>query len=64
MTQVLGILGCPTLLIDHEASRTGAAESRFVQSLIPDAELVLIPGDPGQMVFSDRGAITAPSRSS
>ena len=58
VTQVLGILACPTLLIDHEASRTGAAESRFVQSLIPDAELVLIPGDPGQMVFSDRGAIT------
>ncbi|MEO8425114.1 MAG: adenylate/guanylate cyclase domain-containing protein [Actinomycetota bacterium] len=58
VTHVLGVISCPTLLIDHEASPTGAAESRFVQALIADAELVLIPGDPGQMVFSDRGFIT------
>ena len=57
VTQVLGILSCPTLLLDHEASPIGAAESRFVQALIADAQLVLIPGDLGQMVFSDRRAI-------
>ena len=40
-----------------QASPTEAAESRFVQGLIPGAELVLIPGDPYTLVFSDRAAI-------
>jgi hypothetical protein len=57
VTAVLPTLRCPTLLIDHEGSPTGAAECRHVQTLIPGAELVLIPGDPNGMVFSDRAAI-------
>ena len=57
VTDVLSVLSCPTLLLDHEASPTEAAESRFVQGLIPGAELVLIPGDPYTLVFSDRAAI-------
>ncbi|MBM2822549.1 MAG: Adenylyl cyclase [Thermoleophilia bacterium] len=57
VTAVLPTLRCPTLLIDHQRSPTGAAESRHVQTIIRGAELVLIPGDPNGMVFSDQAAI-------
>lgn len=58
VTEVLPLLRCPTLLLDHERSPIDAAQSRHVQALIPGAELALIPGDPYTMVFSDRAAIT------
>ena len=57
VTDVLPVLSCPTLLLDHEASSTQAGESRHVQGLISGSELVLIPGDPYTLVFSDRAAI-------
>jgi class 3 adenylate cyclase len=57
VTDILPVLSCPTLLLDHEASLTGAGESRYVQSLIPGAELALIHGDPYTLVFSDRAAV-------
>jgi class 3 adenylate cyclase/pimeloyl-ACP methyl ester carboxylesterase len=58
VTAVLPTLRCPTLLIDRQESPTGAAESRHVQTIIPGAELVLIPGAPNGMVFSDQAAIS------
>jgi class 3 adenylate cyclase/pimeloyl-ACP methyl ester carboxylesterase len=63
VSDVLPILNCPTLLLDHEASSTGAGESRYVRSRIPGAELVLITGDPYVLVFSDRAAVVDAVRS-
>ena len=57
VTAVLPLLQCPTLVLDYEASSTGAAESRHVQRIIPGAELALIPGDFYAMVFANRAAI-------
>ena len=57
VTAVLPLLRCPTLVLDHEASSSGAAESRHVQAMIPGAQLALIPGDVYAMTFSDRSAI-------
>jgi len=57
VTAVLATLRCPTLLLNHQAARENGAESRYVQSVIAGAELVLIPGDPFGMVFSDQAAI-------
>ncbi len=57
VTAVLPLLRCPTLLLDHEGSSTGAAESRHVQSIIPGAELALVSGDAYAMVFGNRAAI-------
>ena len=44
VTDVLGVLRCPTLLIDREAGPFGPDEARHVQALIPGAELTLLPG--------------------
>jgi class 3 adenylate cyclase len=57
VTAVLPLLQRPTLILDNEASRSGAAQSRHVRALIPGAELALIPGEPHAMPYVDRGAI-------
>ncbi len=57
VTAVLPLLRCPTLVLDYEASSSGAAESRHVQARIPGAELALIPGDAYAMTFGNRAAI-------
>lgn len=57
VTAILPVLRCPTLVLDHRDSRTGAAESRHVHRMIPGAELTLIGGEPNAMIFSDREAI-------
>lgn len=59
VTPVLTSLRCPTLLLDWERSKTGAAESRHVQSLIPSAQLALISGEPGALSFANRSEIVA-----
>ena len=58
MTNALGALRCPTLLIDREAGPYGPDEARYVQTLIPGAELMLLPGEDFPMVYGDRGAVT------
>jgi class 3 adenylate cyclase len=57
VTAVLPLLQRPTLILDNEASRSGAAQSRHVRALIPGAELTLIPGEPHAMPYVDRAAI-------
>jgi len=57
VTAVLPLLHCPTLVLDYDASSTGAAESRHVQTMIAGAELALISGDAYAMVFGNRAAI-------
>ena len=57
VTAVLPLLRCPTLLLDHEQSPTGAAQSRHVQSRIPGAELALISGDVYGLPFGNRAEI-------
>jgi class 3 adenylate cyclase len=57
VTAVLPLLRCPTLVLDHEASPSEAAESRHVQTMIPGAELGLISGDAYAMPFVNRAAI-------
>ncbi len=56
VTAVLPLLRLPTLVLDHEASSTGAAESRHVQSAIPGAQLALLAGDPYGLVLGNRAA--------
>jgi class 3 adenylate cyclase len=57
VTAVLPLLRCPTLVLDHEQSATGAAQSRYVQSKIPGAQLQLISGDPYALPYGDRAQI-------
>jgi class 3 adenylate cyclase len=52
------LLRCATLLLDHELSPTGAAESRYVQSRIPGAELGLVSGDVHGLPFGNRAEIS------
>jgi class 3 adenylate cyclase len=58
VSDVLGALRCPTLLITRGESRTYGAEladeARYVQSLIPDAELALLPGEGFSIILGDR----------
>ena len=58
VTHVLGALRCPTLLIDREAGPFDSAEARYVQTLIPNATLKLIPGDDFPMYYGDRSVVT------
>ncbi len=58
VTNVLGALRCPTLLIDREAGPYGPDEARHVQTLIPGAELMLLPGEDFPMFYGDRAAVT------
>ena len=51
---VLPLVRCPTLIIDHEGAARRVEESRHVQSLIPSAELALLPGRRQQLPFADR----------
>jgi class 3 adenylate cyclase len=44
-------------VLDHEASPSGAAESRYVHGLIPGAELALVSGDPYVFPFDNRAGI-------
>ncbi len=57
VTAVLPLLRCPTLVLDCEQSPTGAAQSRYVQSRIPGAQLQLISGDPYALPYGDRAQI-------
>lgn len=57
VTAVLPLLRCPTLLLDYEQSSTAGAQSRYVQSRIPGAELQLISGDPYALPYGDRAQI-------
>jgi class 3 adenylate cyclase len=57
VTAVLPLLRCPTLVLDYEQSSTDAAQSRHVQSRIPDADLQLISGDPYSLPYGDREQI-------
>ena len=57
VTAVLPLLRCPTLVLDYEQSSTDAAQSRHVQSRIPDAQLQLISGDPYALPYGDREQI-------
>jgi class 3 adenylate cyclase len=59
VTAVLPLLRCPTLLLDYEQSSTDAAQSRHVQSRIPNAQLQLISGDPYALPYGDREQIVA-----
>jgi pimeloyl-ACP methyl ester carboxylesterase len=54
---VLPLLHFPTLVLDHEASPSKAAESRHVQALIPGAELALVSGDAYVLPFDNRAGI-------
>ncbi|MBA2296540.1 MAG: adenylate/guanylate cyclase domain-containing protein [Actinobacteria bacterium] len=58
VTAVLPLLRCPTLLLDHEQSPTGAAQSRHVQSKIAGAELELVSGDVYGLPFGNRAEIS------
>jgi class 3 adenylate cyclase len=57
VTAVLPFLRCPTLLLDYEQAPDGAAQSRYVQSRIPGAQLELISGDPYALPYGDRGRL-------
>ncbi len=57
VTTVLPLLRCPTLVLDYEQSSTEAAESRYVQSMIPGAQLQLVSGDPYKLPYGDRKQI-------
>lgn len=59
VTAVLPLLRCPTLVLDHEQSPTGAAQSRYVQARIREAQLQLISGDPYALPYGDREQIAA-----
>jgi class 3 adenylate cyclase len=56
VTNVLGALRCPTLLIDREAGPFGPDEARYVQELIPGAALTLLPGEDFWVIYGDRAA--------
>jgi class 3 adenylate cyclase len=58
VTEVLGALRCPTLLIDREAGPFGPGEAQHVQTLIPGAALTLLPGEDFPMLYGDRAAVT------
>jgi class 3 adenylate cyclase len=58
VTAILPLLPCPTLLLDHEHSPTGAAQSRHVQSKIAGAELGLVSGDVYGLPFGNRAEIS------
>jgi class 3 adenylate cyclase len=57
VTDVLGALRCPTLLIDREAGPFGPEEARYVQTLIPEAELTLLSGEDFPMFYGDRAVV-------
>jgi class 3 adenylate cyclase len=57
VSEALGALRCPTLLIDREAGPFGPDEAKHVQTLIPEAALTLLPGDDFSMFFGDREAV-------
>jgi class 3 adenylate cyclase len=48
---------CPTLIIVHEQAPARVEQSRHVQSLISNAELALLPGDPVGLPFAHRDEI-------
>jgi class 3 adenylate cyclase len=54
---VLPLLRCATLVLDHKASPSKAAESRHVQGLIPGAELALVSGDAYVLPFDNLAGI-------
>jgi class 3 adenylate cyclase len=57
VTAVLPALRCPTLILDYEQSPSGAAQSRYVHSRIPGADLHLLPGDNYALPYGDRAQI-------
>lgn len=57
VTAVLPALRCPTLVLDYEQSASGAAQSRYVQSKIPGAQLQLLSGEPHGLPYGDRAQI-------
>lgn len=54
---VLPLVQCPTLVLGWEQSPMRLAESRHVRSLIRNAELDLMPGQPTNLVFGDHDAV-------
>ena len=57
VTAILPLIQCPTMLLDHAEPATEAGEARYIQGLIPGAELRLITGRRAGLVFSDLTAI-------
>ena len=57
VTAVLPALRCPTLVLDYEQSPSDAAQSRYVSSRIPGADLHLLSGEKHMLAFGDRAQI-------
>jgi class 3 adenylate cyclase len=54
VTHVLDTLRCPTLLITRSAMLESVEEARFVQDLIPGAELSLVSGDESELFLGEQ----------
>ena len=63
VTAILPLLQRPTLLLDYEASPSGAAQTRHVQGMVPGAGLALLPGETNAMIYGNRAAIADAVRS-
>jgi class 3 adenylate cyclase len=59
----LGALRCPTLLTTRTDNPHGTDEARSVQTMIPGAELELLPGRDFPAFFGDRAALVETIRS-
>ena len=57
VSDVLGALRCPVLLLDRPGSPFDFAEVEYVASLIPVAEVRPLPGEAFQMYLGDRASV-------
>ena len=57
VSDLLGALRCPVLLLDRPGSPFDFAEVEYVASLIPVAEVTPLPGDAFQMYLGDRASV-------
>jgi class 3 adenylate cyclase len=57
VTHVLGALRCPTLLLARRDIPDSVDQSRFVKTLITDAQLSLVPGDELELFLGDHQAV-------
>ena len=58
VTAILPLVRCPTVLIDHDVPSNDSAEARYIQGLVPGAQLALIAGERAGLVFSDLAAVS------
>jgi len=64
VTAILPLVRCPTVLIDHDDGSPDLTETRYIQGLIPGAELTRISGERTGLVFSDLATVTERVRDS